>query len=112
MGDFVQSTHTMAPASSTMEACQIFLFGDLTISFEEDLRQLLHVRGNDTLTSFFDQVGYAFREEFTKLSAPQQVWFPRFTTVVDLHSKLGETEGTPALKFAFLCLCEIGEFIR
>lgn len=109
--DLVQSTPSMPPID-TMQACQIFLFGDLTISFEEDLRQLLHVKGNATLRTFFEQVSFAFREEFGKLPANQQDWFPRFTTLVDLLSKLGETEGTPVLKFALLCLCQIGQFIQ
>ncbi len=97
----------------TMESwCQIFLFGDLTVSFEGDLRQLFHVKDNPTLRSFFERVSYAFRAEVSKLPARQQAWFPHFTTIVDLLSKLGETEGTPALSFALLCVCEIGQFIR
>lgn len=95
-----------------MESCQIFLFGDLTIPFDEQLRQLLHIKGNETLKSFFDQAGFALREECGKLPAEQQDLFPRFTTIVDLLPKVGETEGTPVLKFALLSLCEIGQFIR
>ncbi len=112
MDDLVQSSPFMPPIAEEMQSCRIFLFGDLTISFEGDLRQLLHVKGNGTLRSFFDQVGFAFREEFGKLPASQQDWFPRFTTIIDLLSKLGETEGTPALKFALLSVCQIGQFIR
>jgi naphtho-gamma-pyrone polyketide synthase len=103
---------SIPPIADSTQSCQVFLFGDLTTPFENDLRQLLHVKGNETLRSFFDQVGFAFRQEFAKLPAPQQNLFPRFTTLVDLISKVGETEGTPALKFALLCLCEIGRFIR
>lgn len=113
MDDLIQSTPFMPPIPDTMQSsCQVFLFGDLTVSFEEDLRQLLHVKDNATLRSFFEQVSYAFRGEFAKLPARQQTWFPRFTTIVDLLSKLGETDGTPALSFALCCLCEIGHFIR
>jgi naphtho-gamma-pyrone polyketide synthase len=95
-----------------MESSQILLFGDLTVSFEEDLRQLLHVRGNETLRSFLNQAGFILRQELGKLPASQQDLFPRFTNIVDLVSKLGETEGTPVLKFTLLCLYEIGQFIR
>ncbi|KAI9779586.1 MAG: Type I Iterative PKS [Peltula sp. TS41687] len=91
---------------------QLFLFGDLTVSFEEDLRQLLHVKESGALCSFFDQVSFALREDFGRLPASKQDWFPRFTTLIDLLSKLGETDGTPALKFALLCVCQIGKFIR
>lgn len=113
MDDLIQSTAFMPPIASTMQSsCELFLFGDLTVSFEEDLRQLLHVKDNAILRSFFEKVGYAYRSEFAKLPAEQQAWFPRFTTVVDLLSKLGETEGTPALSFSLFCLCEIAQFIR
>ena len=112
MDDLVQPSTSVPPIPNTMQSCRVFLFGDLTISFEEDLRHLLHVKNNDLLRSFFEQVGFAFREEFGKLPASQQDWFPRFTTVIDLVSKLGETDGTPALKFALLCICQIGQFIR
>jgi naphtho-gamma-pyrone polyketide synthase len=113
MDDLVQSTPFMPPISGTMpSSAQVFLFGDLTVPFQEDLRELLHVKDNAILRSFFEKVGYAFRKEFVRLPAQQQALFPRFTTVVDLLSKLGETEGTPALSFSLFCLCEIGQFIR
>ncbi|KAL6716883.1 hypothetical protein ACLMJK_004795 [Lecanora helva] len=95
-----------------MEPCQVFLFGDLTKPFEEDLRQLLHVRGNGALSSFLDQVGFALREEIGKLSSRQQELFPRFTTLVDLLSSLKTLKGIPALRFSLVCLYQIGQFIR
>lgn len=95
-----------------MDHCQLFLFGDLTTSFDEDLRQLLHVRGNGTLSAFLDQVGFTLREEFGNLPGGQQDLFPNFTTLVDLLSKVEEAQGAPALKFALLCLYQIGQFIR
>ena len=98
--------------SNIMESCQVFLFGDLTVPFEEDLRQLLHIKDNGSLSSFFDQVGFAFREEFGKLASRQQYLLPHFTTLVDLLFRLKESEGAPALKFALLCLYQIGQFIR
>lgn len=98
--------------SNIMEPCQVFLFGDLTVPFEEDLRQLLHIKSNGSLSSFFDQVGFAFREELGKLASVQQQLLPRFTTLVDLLFRLKDSEGAPALKFALLCLYQIGQFIR
>jgi len=95
-----------------MTSCQVFLFGDLAIHFEDELRQLLHIKTNESLRSFFDQLSYALREEFGNLPNSQQDLFPRFTALVDLLSKLGETEGTPVLRFSLLCACEIGQFIR
>ena len=95
-----------------MESCHVFVFGDLTVPFEEDLRQLLHNKNNGSLSSFLDQVGFALREEFAKLPSRQQHLLPRFTTLVDLLFRLNDCEGAPALKFALLCLYQIGQFIR
>ncbi|KFY01909.1 hypothetical protein O988_02453 [Pseudogymnoascus sp. VKM F-3808] len=102
----------MQPQTEIMASCQVLLFGDLAIRFEDELRQLVHVRGNESLRSFFDQVCHALRQEFGDLPGSQQDLFPRFTTLVDLVSKLAETEGTPALRFTLLPVCEIGQFIR
>ncbi|KFZ09262.1 hypothetical protein V501_05642 [Pseudogymnoascus sp. VKM F-4519 (FW-2642)] len=95
-----------------MASCQVLLFGDLAIRFEDELRQLVHIRGNESLRSFFDQVSYALRQEFGNLPSSQQDLFPRFTTLVDLVSKLVETEGNPVLRFTLLPVCEIGQFIK
>lgn len=115
MGDLVHSTSSMpsSPESiSSSREYQVFLFGDLTVSFEKDLRLLLHVKDNPTLRSFFEQASFAFREACARLPSHQQAWFPQFTTIIDLLSKLRDREGAPALSFALLCLCEIGQFIR
>ena len=95
-----------------MESCQVFLFGDLTVPFEDDLRQLLHTKGNGSLSSFLDQAGFALREEFGQLASRQQELLPRFTTLIDLLFKINESGGAPALRFALLCLYQIGQFIR
>ena len=97
-----------------MKSCQLFLFGDQTISFEESLRQLLHVKGNGFLNVFFERIAFVLRDEIAHLPANQQDLFPRFTTIVDLVHEVGTTvlEGIPALKFPLLCLHEIGQFIK
>lgn len=107
-----QSTPFMPPIGGNMTSCQVFLFGDLAAHFEDELRQLLYVEGNESLRSFFERVSFALREECGKLSSSHQELFPRFTTLVDLISKLGETEGTPVLRFCLLVVCEIGQFLR
>jgi naphtho-gamma-pyrone polyketide synthase len=91
---------------------QILLFGDLSlIQFEEQFRRILHVKTNALLTSFLDRVNYALRRLLETLPLEQQVLFPRFTTLIDLVSKLGETEGTPVLRFFLLSVHEIAQFI-
>jgi naphtho-gamma-pyrone polyketide synthase len=109
----VQSARPLLSAGESAQSCHVFLFGDLaSAAYEQELRTLIHDKGNETLRAFFDQVGFSLREEIGKLSTHVQGLFPRFTTLVDLVAKLGETSGTPVLRFTLLCVCEIGQFIR
>ncbi|KAF2676586.1 polyketide synthase [Lentithecium fluviatile CBS 122367] len=102
----------VAQAESHERECHILLFGDLSlIQFEEQFRRILHVKTNALLTSFLDRVNYALRRLLETLPVEQQVLFPRFTTLIDLVSKLGETEGTPILRFFLLSVHEIAQFI-
>ncbi|WAO85142.1 Polyketide synthase [Fusarium falciforme] len=95
-----------------MKNCKILLFGDLSVPFEGQIQALLHVHDNPLLTSFFEQAGARIRDEIGLLNTQQQSLFPRFTTLIDLVSKLGETEGTPVLRFCLLPICQIGQFIN
>ena len=95
-----------------MSSCRILLFGDLSVACEDDVRALLHIRDNPLLSSFFEQVGARIRDEIGCLGTQRQALFPRFTTLIDLASKLGETEGTPILRFCLLSICQIGQFLE
>ncbi|KAI5463837.1 hypothetical protein BGZ63DRAFT_423145 [Mariannaea sp. PMI_226] len=96
---------------NNMSLCKLLLFGDLSVTFEDDLRALLHVQDNPLLSAFLEQVGARIRDEIGNLSIHTQGLFPRFTTLIDLVSKLGETEGTPVLRFCLLSVCQIGQFL-
>jgi naphtho-gamma-pyrone polyketide synthase len=111
MSQYIDTRPLLQQVAETMGSYNLYIFGDLMLPFEEHLRRLLHIRDNETLLSFFAQIAFAFRHEFSKLPRSQQDWFPNFTTLVDLLSKLGQTDGTPALRFALLCVAQIGQFI-
>jgi hypothetical protein len=105
------STAPTAP-DSTVQQYQVLLFGDLSSSgFEEDLQRLLHVKTSPTLASFFARLGLGVRRLIGELPAPQQDLFPHFSTLIDLVSRLGETKGTPVLRFFALSVYEIALFI-
>jgi len=90
----------------------VLLFGDLSSSgFEEDLQRLLHVKTSPILTSFFTRLALGLRKLIGGLPSSQQNLFPHFTTLVDLASRLGETEGAPILRFFGLSVYEIALFI-
>ena len=111
MDDLVQSTPCVPPID-TMLKCDIFVFGDLTHNFDEDLQQLLHVKGNASLSDLFNRVACAFRHEFAKLARHEQDWLPRFTSLIDLSANFECLEGAPAMRFALLCLYQLGRFIQ
>ena len=103
------------PSSSqtpTGTQSQILLFGDLSlIQFKDQLRHLLHVKNNPLLTSLFDRVNYSLRRLIEVLPEAEQDLFPRFTTLIDLIHRLGDTEGTPALGFFLLSVHEVAQCI-
>lgn len=91
---------------------RLFLFGDLTAPFEQVLRELLHRWDQPLLQSLFAKAAFSLRKEISQLPAHQQAWFPRFTTLIDILPNLNGKVAAPALKFALLCLCEVGLFIK
>ena len=95
-----------------MAESQLLLFGDLSATpFEDQLRALLHVETNPLLQDFFSRVSFALRRFLGTLPAHQQDLFPRFTTLIDLVAKVGETKGTTALRFFLLSVYEVAQFI-
>lgn len=101
----------MSPANIPVQR-NIFLFGDLTLAFEQELRQLLHIRDNASLRDLFDRVNWAFRHEFSKLPTHEQEWLPRFSSLVDLLAGFESLEGAPAIRIALLCLYQLSRFIQ
>ncbi|KIW01754.1 uncharacterized protein PV09_06930 [Verruconis gallopava] len=94
------------------KAMRVFLFGDLNVSFEESLRELLYTKDMPVLKSFLEKVAFALREEISRMSSSWQALMPRFTTLIDLLPQINGKIGSPALRFALLCVAELGLFIR
>lgn len=101
----------MPPIEDTRQA-NVFLFGDLTTPFENDLRQLLHCKSNALLQSFFERVNLAYRREFALLSTEQQEWLPRFTDLVDLMANFEGLIGASAMRCSLLCVYQIGRYLQ
>ncbi|TVY19769.1 Conidial pigment polyketide synthase alb1 [Lachnellula arida] len=90
----------------------IILFGDLTYGFQQDLKCLLHIKDNANLLDFFNRVSLELRRECTLLTQREQDWLPRFTNLIDLVHNMDTAEGVPVIRFAMLCVYQIGRFIR
>ncbi|ELR10234.1 hypothetical protein GMDG_04622 [Pseudogymnoascus destructans 20631-21] len=111
----ISGSSTTVPVSGTEFArkqCQVLLFGDLSLlRFKDRLRRLLHVETNPLLTSFFDRVSYALRRLLGTLPEEEQNLFPRFTTLIDLVAKFGETDCASVLGFFLLSVHEVAQSI-
>ena len=90
----------------------VYVFGDQTDSFESDLVHLLHVKGCEVLSSFFEQTQYALRLEISRLPISQQELFPQFTSIIDLLTRKSDHGSNPALELALLSLCQLARFIK
>ena len=97
--------------SSMEPSSQIFIFGDQTNASDTELRQLLHVKDNIVLRSFFERTTYALRVKIAQLPAMKQEKFPRFTTLLDLLARRRELGDNPALELALLCITQLACFI-
>lgn len=91
---------------------ELFVFGDLAASFETDLQQLLHIKDNEALLSFFERVAFSLREELGRQPSTIQDMFPRFTTLIDIMARVHETEGSPILRFYLMTVCQLATFIQ
>ncbi|OQD89992.1 hypothetical protein PENANT_c002G05201 [Penicillium antarcticum] len=103
---------TVLDGEQPAEQRQVILFGDLSlVNLEDSFKSLLHVKTNPLLTSFFDRVNYSLRRLLDELPLQQQDFFPHFTTLIDLISRLGETSGTPVLEFFLLSVQQVAQCI-
>lgn len=106
------TTHGASQSTCASPEYHVLLFGDLSSTgFEDGLRRLSHVKNNPLLSSFLDQVGLRLRELVGGLPSQHQDFFPRFTTLIDLVARIGETSGTPVLRFFALSVYEIAQFV-
>jgi naphtho-gamma-pyrone polyketide synthase len=102
----------LVDATDDRKSYQLFVFGDQTIPFEHTLYSLLQLKDDAILEAFFDKVAFHIRRYLGSLPTNQQIWFPPFTTLLDVVSQHETFRGAPAIKFALLCATEIGQFIR
>ncbi|KAK2805611.1 putative secondary metabolism biosynthetic enzyme [Emmonsiellopsis sp. PD_5] len=92
-------------------SCRIFIFGDMTVPFEEELRHLLETNGDESLQQFFDQVRVKLQEETEYLPQHQRELFPNFRSIAELLSESGVPDRR-VLRFTLFCVWELAQFIR
>lgn len=101
------------PIATMDKSSQVILLGDQTTPFQSSLKRLLSVKHNALLTTFFERVFFALRQEVSRLPTSLQDQFPRFTSLLDLLSRHSESKiRNPALESAFHTLNQLASFVR
>lgn len=90
----------------------VYLFGDQTSPFRDDLGALLLVGGNPILNTFLDQAALALRLEIQTLSWSQRDHFPSFCNFLDLLAIDPSKPLHPALQLALSSVHHFALFLR
>ncbi|KAF2686477.1 conidial pigment polyketide synthase PksP/Alb1 [Lentithecium fluviatile CBS 122367] len=94
------------------KSSQVLLLGDQTTPFQSSLKRLLSVKHNALLTTFFERVFFALRQEVNRLPVAYQDQFPRFTSLLDLLARHSDAKiKHPALESAFHTLNQLASFV-
>lgn len=88
----------------------LYLFGDQTTQYKENLRTLLMVGGNPTLNSFTDQAALSLRQEIQTLPWSQRDQFPAFATLLDLLGT-DDKPNHPAIQLALFSVHNFALFL-
>lgn len=75
---------TAIPEINMAAPLSVYLFGDQTAQFRDDLGALLLVGGNPILNTFLDQAALGLRQEIQSLARSQRDQFPSFCNFLDL----------------------------
>lgn len=89
----------------------VYLFGDQTYDFRDDLGALLLVGGNPLLNNLFDQAALSLRQEIQSLSWSQRDRFPAFSNFLDLLAIDSSEPLHPALQLALSSLHHFALFL-
>lgn len=91
---------------------RIYVFGDQAIRVEEQLLDLLHVKGCSILTTFLREATIAVQEAVAGLPPAERAAFPTVETLGFLLDAVKKGSSHVALDSALVCIYEIGYYIR
>jgi naphtho-gamma-pyrone polyketide synthase len=95
-----------------VQQVQVYLFGDQTYDVNSRLRDLLLVKGNPILTTFFEQAYFVIRAEIGRLPVKESGAFPKFTCLGDILARQREGGLNPAFQTPLTTIYQLGSFIR
>ena len=94
------------------EICHIYVFGDETFDYREDLNSLVHHNDDPSLVSFFEKIYYALRAEIGLLPPRQLQHFLRFANFPELVAQSLAGSVHPGLDQALACTYQLARFLR
>lgn len=91
---------------------RVLLFGDQSGDIIPALRQLISVKDNPLIVSFFEKVYVALRDEVAKHPRAEHE-LPGFTSVGNLLWRYSESGArSPEIENALICIYQIASFLR
>ena len=94
------------------EICHIYVFGDETFDYREELSNLLYHNDDPSLVSFFEKTYYALRAEIGRLPQRQLQHFLRFANFAELVTQSLTGSVHPGLDQALACAYQLAGFLR
>ena len=94
------------------ELCHIYLFGDQTFDYSQELRNLVHLNSDPLVISFFEKTYYALRAEIGSLPQHQRQEYGRFSSFPELAAENLAGSLHPSLDQALSCAYQLASFIR
>lgn len=92
---------------------RILLFGDQTGDYRIIFRQILQIKENAILTSFFEKAYCALRDEVAQQPRAVRDQIPDFTSIADLVARYEDSNAgkNNAIESTLACLSQISCFI-
>ncbi|THY13928.1 polyketide synthase [Aureobasidium pullulans] len=106
-------TFGVEPSSTVMQnQASIYVFGDQSSSFQDDLQELLLVEQDPALRHFLSESFRTITQEILSLSALDKQAFPKAETLGLLLGLYRARQPHPALEGAFLCIYQVAQYLH
>lgn len=94
------------------ELCHIYVFGDETLDYREELSSLVHHNDDPLLVSFFERTYHALRAEIGCLPRRQLQHLLSFANFAELVAQSVAVSVHPGLDQALACAYQLARFLR
>lgn len=101
----------LPPTAMDNKAC-IYVFGDQSTSFLDDLQELVVINDDATLRHFLSQSFHTIAQEVISLPILERRSFLRVETLGLLLELYRTHQPHPALENAFLCIFQVAHYLQ